>query len=155
MYFRIPELGNVQIGGPNGLADDFKPIIFITSNSEKNLPDPFLRRCVYYNIPFPDQPRLHDILISRISQLGNMAGPLLTDAVNFFCRLREESLTKRRISPAELIQWLTFMLIQGAKPEDRLRDVEKQARTGLAALIKDPTDQDNVGNALKDFLKNG
>jgi MoxR-like ATPase len=152
MYFRIPELRNAQVGGPNFLDDDLRPIVFITSNSEKNLPDPFLRRCIYYNIPFPDQDRLHEILISRISQLGMVAGPLIEDAVHFFSLLREENIPKGRISPAELIQWLTFILMQGAKPEYRLRDAGKQARAGLGALIKNPTDQENVRNALETFL---
>jgi MoxR-like ATPase len=152
MYFKIPELGNAQIGGARELSDNLGPIVFITSNSEKNLPDPFLRRCIYYDIPFPEPERLRNILISRLARLGATAGPLMEDAVRFFLKLREENLTKRRISPAELIQWLTFMLVQGAKPENHLRDAREQATAGLGALIKDPADQDQMGMALDDFF---
>lgn len=50
-YFRIPELGNVKIPA----NPDLKPILVLTSNSEKHLPDAFLRRCIYYHILFPDR----------------------------------------------------------------------------------------------------
>src|SRR5205085_1382510 len=51
MYFRIPELGDALIK-----ADEtMRPVLILTSNSEKNLPDAFLRRCIYYYLPFPDR----------------------------------------------------------------------------------------------------
>jgi MoxR-like ATPase len=49
MYFRIPELGHATIRRD----PEMPPILVLTSNSEKNLPDAFLRRCIYYHIPFP------------------------------------------------------------------------------------------------------
>jgi MoxR-like ATPase len=155
MYFKIPELRNIQIGGHSDVSDGLRPIVFITSNSEKNLPDPFLRRCIYYNIPFPQPERLRDILISRLPRLGQTNGLLIKDAVEFFLRLREETTTRRKISPAELIQWLTFMLARGTMPERPLKDAKKEAAAGLSALIKDPADQEGVGKALEDFLTTG
>ena len=51
LYFRVPELGNIQIRAPK----DMQPLVVITSNSEKHLPDAFLRRCIFYHIAFPEQ----------------------------------------------------------------------------------------------------
>src|SRR5512132_3996249 len=68
--FRIPELGNVEIA-----ADErFRPILVITSNSEKALPDAFLRRCVYYDMPFPDPATLKRIVETRIERLRGASG---------------------------------------------------------------------------------
>ncbi len=152
MYFRIPELGNAQIGGSEQLADDYRPLVFITSNSEKNLPDPFLRRCIYYNIPFPNPDRLRAILMARLERFEAVNGPLISDALKFFGELRDNNVTKRKISPAELIQWLTFMLSRGVAPRQRLNTAAATARSGISALSKDPDDQDRVGTALDAFL---
>jgi MoxR-like ATPase len=152
MYFRVPELDNVAIGGPGAVPDDMRPIVFLTNNSEKNLPDPFLRRCIYYNIPFPTKERLEDILLSRLSRLGATAGPLLAEALAFFLALREEHVARRRISPAELIQWITWLLAQGARPDCSLREVKAQAVAGLGALTKDPADQERVRTELEAYL---
>src|SRR5262245_52754184 len=50
LFFRVPELNNARIEA----NEDRRPVLVLTSNSEKNLPEAFLRRCVYYNIPFPE-----------------------------------------------------------------------------------------------------
>jgi MoxR-like ATPase len=152
MYFRIPELKNAQVGGPGTLAEDFRPLVFITSNSEKNLPDPFLRRCIYYNIPFPDPDRLQKILLARLTRFDAVNGPLIDDALRFFLELRENSVTKRKISPAELIQWLTFMLSRKANPAKPMKTSADIARAGISALAKDPDDQERVRTALDTFL---
>jgi MoxR-like ATPase len=153
MYFRIPELDNIQVGGPAAITSDYRPIVVITSNSEKNLPDPFLRRCVYYHIPFPTTERLREILLSRLGQLPSAQGPLIQDALTFFAHLRERKVLKRQTSPAELIDWLTYMLRRGAKPKHRLNDVRSYAFAALSALTKDPKDQDSVRGELESFLE--
>jgi MoxR-like ATPase len=153
MYFRIPELDNIQVGGPAAIASDYRPIVVITSNSEKNLPDPFLRRCVYYHIPFPTTERLREILLSRLGQLPSTQGPLIQDALAFFARLRDRKVLKRQTSPAELIDWLTYMLRRGAKPKHRLNDVRSYAFASLSALTKDPKDQDSIRTELESFLE--
>ena len=89
MYFRIPELGNAEVR-----ADaDQRPILIMTSNSEKNLPDPFLRRCVFYHIGFPDEDRLREIVFSRLGEtvMEVKDGPFLGDALDIFARLRDTS----------------------------------------------------------------
>jgi hypothetical protein len=96
MRFKIPELGLLIKADP-----DSRPIVIITSNSEKSLPDPFLRRCIYFDIPFPrryDRARhgawpgegtLELIVEGRIDALSG-GGPLVEQALNFFQRLRRD-----------------------------------------------------------------
>ena len=152
MYFRIPELDNVKIGGRELLGPDMRPIVVVTSNSEKSLPDPFLRRCIYYHIPPPEGDRLAEILFSRVSQFSNTAGPLVEDAVKFFERLRERGVVKRKISPAELIDWLTYILVRGGKMDRPLRAARREAESGIGALGKDSQSRDAILKELQAFL---
>ena len=154
MSFRIPELGNVEIGGPSApIADALKPIVVITSNSEKNLPDPFLRRCIYYNIPFPSAERLEQILSSRLAHMSTANGPLLNDVLRFFGTLTERKVLQRQVSPAELIEWLTLMLKRGAKPNQPLKSARSHALEGLPSLTKNPSDQPVARAELEAFLE--
>ena len=104
-------------------------------------------------VPFPTTERLRDILLSRLGQLPSTQGPLIQDALEFFARLRENKVLKRQTSPAELIDWLTYMLRRGAKPKHRLDDVRSYAFAALSALTKDPKDQDAVKSELESFLE--
>jgi MoxR-like ATPase len=151
MYFRIPELGNVTVGGRD-LARDMRPIVVVTSNSEKSLPDPFLRRCIYYHIPFPEPDRLGEILFSRVSQFSKTAGPLVDDAVTFFGRLRDRAVVKRKISPAELIDWLSFILVSGGRMDRPLKEARRQAESGIGALGKDSQSREAILKELQAFL---
>src|SRR5262249_50051270 len=95
MGFKIPELG-LLVQADAG----FRPIVIITSNSEKSLPDPFLRRCAYFDIPFPrrydsrvdkDWPgegTLEQIIEARIDALAG-GGTLIEQALDLFQRLRK------------------------------------------------------------------
>lgn len=153
MSFRIPELGNIEVGGPDApIPDQMRPIVIITSNSEKNLPDPFLRRCIYYNIPFPDATRLEQILLSRLRQFSSTKGALVSDVLQFFELLRDRRTLQRQVSPAELIEWLTFMFRRGARPNQSLRAVRVLALEGQAALTKNFADQPAARAELEAFL---
>jgi MoxR-like ATPase len=152
MYFRIPELGNAIIGGPEMLPPDLAPLVFVTSNSEKNLPDPFLRRCIYYNIPFPDTDELREILLVRLRGLLPGDGALLKDALDFFMALRSHGVPGRQISPPELIQWITVMLQRGADPAKPLKAAAVHAFEGLGALSKNKDDQVRVCTQLEIHL---
>jgi MoxR-like ATPase len=152
MYFRVPELDNVKIGGRELLGSDMRPIVVVTSNSEKSLPDPFLRRCIYYHIPFPEPDRLAEILLSRVSQFSKTAGPLVDDAVAFFERLRERSVVKRKISPAELIDWLSFILASGGRMDRPLRAARREAESAIGALGKDSQSREAIVKELQTFL---
>jgi MoxR-like ATPase len=146
MFFRLPELKNAQIGGT---GQGLKPIVVITSNSERSLPDPFLRRCIYYDIPRPTPARLEEILLARLARLGATRGGLLGAALGFYLHLRDSSIPRRKISVAELLQWLTYLLSAGAQPGAALKDCREQALAGLPALIKDPEDQQRVRAELE------
>jgi len=84
-----------------------RPIVIITSNVERQLPDPFLRRCVFFHIPFPDGAALSEIVRGRMAgQLDEL--PFLEQALEVFGELRELPLTKRP-STSELIGWVRVL----------------------------------------------
>ena len=70
MYFRVPEMNNVRIGADPRM----RPVVVITSNSEKQLPDAFLRRCVYFNLPFPKELELRALVAARLGEAGAAGG---------------------------------------------------------------------------------
>lgn len=154
MSFRIAELGNLEIGGPDApIADGLKPIVVVTSNSEKNLPDPFLRRCIYYHIPFPSRERLEQILLLRLAQFSATKGPLVNDALQFFAQLRDGKVLQRQVSPAELIDWVTFMLTRRANLHEPLKAARALAFEGLPCLTKSVADQPVARAELERFLE--
>lgn len=96
MYFRVPELGAEGIRGTPAADDStreipphLRPIIVLTSNSEKKLPDAFLRRCVYFHIPDPEGQHLRDIVFSRLEEYLKPGQQLVEDCLAFFAYLRD------------------------------------------------------------------
>lgn len=83
------------------------PIVILTSNSEKNLPDAFLRRCVFYHIPPPDHDQLVEIVRKRLTFNENFI-PLIDPLVTHFEKIRELAL-KKPPSTAELLAWLRVL----------------------------------------------
>ncbi|MEJ0038949.1 MAG: MoxR family ATPase [Gammaproteobacteria bacterium] len=153
MFFRVQELKNVRVGGLDVIDQAYRPIVIITSNSEKNLPDPFLRRCIYFDIPFPKPEALRDILVARLAALADAGpnAPLVKDATAFFFELREANATNHKLSPAELIQWLAYTIHRGAKADRPLREAKAFASEGLSALIKGE-DASRVRTLLEGFV---
>jgi MoxR-like ATPase len=150
LYFRIPELKNAKIGG---VEKSPKPIVIVTSNSEKSLPDPFLRRCIYYNITPPNAERLRGILLARLGRHGVTDQRLLAEVVEFAMKLENEKIAHRRISAPELLQWLVYML---RRKGDASRSLAQEpnlalALDGLSAITKDPNDQEVVKAELRSF----
>jgi len=166
MFFTIPELGNLQVEAAPGL----RPIVMITSNSEKNLPDPFLRRCVYYHIEFPDEGGLQKILRARLAlkpgepassgarsagaeavatfaTAGESDKNLVQSAVRFFLEIRSLHLRKNPAT-AELIGWVRLLLAYGANINEPISKVKELALT-LSALAKNQDDLAEVGKHLK------
>jgi MoxR-like ATPase len=143
MFFRVPELENAEVKA----NDKFRPVLIITSNSEKNLPDPFLRRCIYYNIPFPDPKRLEDIVLSRLDTEGltplTDGCRLLETAIDFFFKLRGRNLRKAP-STAELINWLNVLVRIGASPDRPLTAFRTQVDESLNSLVKDKDDTEEA-----------
>ncbi len=128
------------------------PIIIITSNSEKNLPDAFLRRVVYHHIKFPEEKRLLEILQSK--HTGTSADTDLASAVSHFLKLRELNLSKKPAT-AELIAW-TMLLPQIGLPLaalDKLSKLDapskKLLKMSYSVLAKTREDMQK----MEDFVK--
>lgn len=108
MFFRITELNNKTI---EVKEENFRPVIVLTSNSEKNLPDAFLRRCVYYNIDFPDKNELQMIVDERIGNIGLARSEIkfrwYDVLIDLFEKLRESGQLTKKPATAELLGWIT------------------------------------------------
>jgi MoxR-like ATPase len=144
LYFRIPELGNVKVEADPTL----QPIVIITSNSEKDLPEAFLRRCIYYNIPFPEPDRLKEIVSNHLDLASD--SKFLRDAIALFERLRKSGLRKKPAT-AELLSWL--LALQGFKTEPEIVLTETNIRQTLSSLIKTTEDQEKAQEIVKQWIK--
>jgi MoxR-like ATPase len=110
--FRIKEDDNHEIR--KGV--DKKIIIVITSNSEKNLPDAFLRRCVFYHIPFPGKDDLINIVLSHLGENSKYTDENL---IEYFLKIRE-ILTKKKPATAELIAWLRILELESFITDEKI-----------------------------------
>ncbi len=87
--------------------ESYRPIVLLTSNSEKNLPDAFLRRCVFYNIPAPDRAQLMRIVKNRL-KLSEEFSPFVDRLIEHFEDIRNLAL-KKKPATAELLAWLAVL----------------------------------------------
>ncbi|MDT5121279.1 MAG: hypothetical protein QOC96_761 [Acidobacteriota bacterium] len=100
---------NVRETGHTFSADQsYRPVVVLTSNSEKNLPDAFLRRCVFYHISFPGRERLKEIVQRRLRLDSNFTPQMLDHALQHFEKIRDLTL-KKRPATAELLAWLRIL----------------------------------------------
>lgn len=148
MAFRVPELGGVASPGMDnraeGVAAQLKPIVIITSNSERGLPDPFLRRCIYFHIPFPGPETLKEIVATRLEGLPS-ASALVDDAIDLFSKIRDDQaqpLVQKKPGTAELLNWLQFLTSRGYSADSRIKaESEIEPLLGSAyALVKTEDD---------------
>ncbi|MBM5817977.1 MAG: AAA family ATPase [Cyanobacteria bacterium K_Offshore_surface_m2_239] len=150
LYFRIPELGQMRLKA----NPELRPLVVLTSNSERNLPDAFLRRCVYYNIPFPSRDKLEKV-VSRQIKAFPATSPLLRDAIDLFVFLREKAGLDKKPATAELLLWLLALrslLGEGAEAR-RLGAAQKQVLVrSLSSLIKTADDQELALQGLNQWL---
>jgi MoxR-like ATPase len=86
----------------------YRPIVILTSNSERTLPDAFLRRCVFYHIPFPSPQRLRLIIQRRLRPGSRFAPTMVESAIQHFERIRALGLRKKP-STAELLAWVRML----------------------------------------------
>jgi MoxR-like ATPase len=86
----------------------YRPIIILTSNSEKNLPDAFLRRCVFYHIPFPKSGRLKEIVERRLGKTSGFTPTKLNEAIEHFEKIRNMDL-KKKPATAEFLSWVQIV----------------------------------------------
>lgn len=117
-----------------------RPIILITSNNEKELPDAFLRRCLFHYIRFPDAETMQKIVDVHFPGLHEA---LITNAMKLFYGLREVRGLKKRPSTSELIDWLKLLLFEKLSAEELAQfNPGKDIPPHLGALIKNEQDQE-------------
>jgi len=115
-----------------------RPIIVITSNNEKELPDAFLRRCFFHYIKFPDKDTMSRII--DVHYPGLKQG-LLREALNAFYKLRDVPGLKKKPSTSELLDWIKLLLAEDIPPEAlRSNDKRKAIPPLYGALLKNEQD---------------
>jgi MoxR-like ATPase len=115
-----------------------RPIVFITSNNEKELPDAFLRRCFFHYIKFPDRETMQKIVDVHYPGIKK---ELLREALEVFFELREIPGLKKKPSTSELIDWLKLLMAEDIPPEILHAKERKNALPPLAgALLKNEQD---------------
>ena len=100
-----------------------RPIVIITSNNEKELPDAFLRRCFFHYIKFPDADTMRDIIEVHFPDLKGM---LVREAMKVFYDMREVPGLKKKPSTSELLDWIKLLLNEDVSPET-LRDSDPRS----------------------------
>jgi MoxR-like ATPase len=115
-----------------------RPIVFITSNNEKELPDAFLRRCFFHYIRFPDRETMEAIVGVHYPGLKR---ELLAEALNAFYRIRDVPGLKKKPSTSELLDWIKLLLAEEIPPEALRSDDPKVSIPPLyGALLKNEQD---------------
>jgi MoxR-like ATPase len=126
MSFYIPELNETIIAKS-------RPIVIITSNSEKDLPDAFLRRCVFHYIAFPDYELMKKIINVHFPGIHEK---LLTKALDIFYEIRKIDELRKKPSTSELIDWIKILLISAYDIEN----ISLKNLPYIGALIKKEQD---------------
>lgn len=139
LSFAIPELG-LRVTPPDGAP---RPVVFITSNSEKSLPEAFLRRCAFHHITFPDETTLRRIIESRLGSLVFSDEDQLDQLLVLFGELRKQ--LKKPPSTSELLSSLRLLKADSdiVKTSDLRKHADKLKRQ-LSALAKMPDDIDKA-----------
>jgi MoxR-like ATPase len=115
-----------------------RPIIIITSNNEKELPDAFLRRCFFHYIKFPDKLTMEKIVDVHFPGLKKA---LLREALNAFYKVRDVPGLKKKPSTSELLDWIKLLLAEDIPPEAlRSDDASKAIPPLYGALLKNEQD---------------
>jgi MoxR-like ATPase len=115
-----------------------RPIIVITSNNEKELPDAFLRRCFFHYIKFPEKETMERIVDVHFPQLKKN---LLSEALNAFYKVRDVPGLKKKPSTSELLDWIKLLLAEDIPPEAlRAEDSRKAIPPLYGALLKNEQD---------------
>lgn len=127
MEFHIPETGRT-------VTAKHRPVVIITSNAEKELPDAFLRRCVFHYIEFPDKELLAKIIRVHFPDLNDN---LLSQVLEAFYRIRSLPQIKKKPSTSEVIDWIQALIHGGVDPERIVEEVPY-----LGVLLKKNEDMD-------------
>ena len=127
MSFYIPETDET-------ISAVHRPVVIITSNNEKELPDAFLRRCIFHYIEFPDPALMEEIVKVHFP---NIKSNLLKDALETFYSLRKVDDLRKKPSTSELIDWIQALMASGL--DGKIKDGEIPF---LGTLIKKENDLD-------------
>jgi MoxR-like ATPase len=131
MEFHVYETGET-------IKADKRPIVIITSNNEKELPDAFLRRCFFHYIAFPDEATMRAIVEVHFPGLK---GRLLSEALKTFFEIREVPGLKKKPSTSELLDWLKLLLVEDIDPDMLTeKDPNKLIPPLHGALLKNEQD---------------
>ena len=131
MSFLVDETGET-------VSAEHRPVVVVTSNNEKELPDAFLRRCVFHYIDFPDEALMADIV--RVHHPG-LEEELMRQVLIAFYWLREQAEVRKRPSTSELIDWIAALRRAGVSP-----DVMEEKLPFLGVLLKREQDLEAVQN---------
>ncbi|MEM6735716.1 MAG: MoxR family ATPase [Bacteroidota bacterium] len=145
LSFTIPEIDNRRFE----CGSAFKPIIIITSNSEKPLPSAFLRRCAYYHIPFPSKEKLIRIVAKYLTNPVDEVS--LSMMMDKFLQIREISQIKKPATD-ELIKWFQILEFEQFLDLESVKQLKgdrlKLFQASLSVLIKTQDDLENVSRQL-------
>ena len=130
MEFHVYETGQT-------IAARHRPVVIITSNNEKELPDAFLRRCFFHFIKFPDADTLRQIVDVHFPGIKD---DLLSAALTQFFDLRETPGLKKKPSTSEVLDWLKLLLADDLTAEDLRQDGKKTLPRLHGALLKNEQD---------------
>lgn len=134
MEFDVPELPE----GERRKVAQVRPIVLITSNSERQLPAPFLRRCVFHHIEFPSTEQLERIVRERLGSDGPDAR-LISVAVERFERVRQLQGLRKKPATGELLSWIVALTRREVTPAELARTALRETPL-WQALIKDRED---------------
>ena len=131
--FYVPELKRSVRRG-----DGPPPVVVITSNSERRLPEPFLRRCIFHHIEFTEE-LLRRAVAARVGDFPSLTEDVREAAILRFLELRGREIRKRPAT-AELLVWLTVIAARGDVTVEELRNCRLSELPALSTLIKDRDD---------------
>jgi MoxR-like ATPase len=115
-----------------------RPVVIITSNNEKELPDAFLRRCFFHFIRFPDKETMERIIAVHFPSIKNA---LVREALNVFFDIREVPGMKKKPSTSELLDWLKLLVAEDLPPAAlRAKDTKTMIPPLYGALLKSEQD---------------
>jgi len=154
MSFRARELGDLELAVTD---QSLRPLVIITSNSERDLPGPFLRRCVYFDVPFPNDKALRRIIDKRLTARFDAAPAIRDVALNFFDQLRNDAVNlTRKPGVAELLDWMSLLANQTDTVNDfDQMDDEESEELLLNALGKNSDDIKIITDLWKRFRSMG
>jgi MoxR-like ATPase len=146
---KVDDQGFIRFAG----KQEERPVLLITSNTEKNLPEPFLRRCVYYHIPFPGKEILKKIVQAKVPLEAGFVERMLPAALEYFREIREKKLRKPPAT-AELIAWIHLLNKNAINVAlNRARGADEQLKEELlrtfTVLLKNKEDRTRMEEELK------